>query len=104
MKRREIEGGFSEAAERWLDGTNQNQRDRYLAVLRSYAGTDGRGAREALLAADLGASSEVLDELAEIISRSPIFRLDEAGGATMQTHDGKVRRFKRITHFGGSSN
>lgn len=103
MRRPTSDGGFSEAADQWLGGTSQSERDRYLAVLRSHAGTPSELARKALLAADIGASTEVLEELAGVVSRSPVLKVDATGSGTMQTHDGKVRHFKRITHFKGSS-
>ena len=94
---------FPEVCERWLAGTTQSQRERYVGVLESYRGTPSRIARAALAEADLGASKEVLDELALVVSGSPVFDLKPDGSGVMRANDGHKFGFDKLNRFRGSS-
>ena len=94
---------FPEVCERWLAGTTQPQRERYVGVLESHRGTPSRIARAALTKADLGASEEVLDELALVVSKSPIFDLKPDGSGVMRANDGRKFAFDKLNRFRGSS-
>lgn len=89
--------------ERWLAGTTRGERERYVDVLESHRGAPVEAARTALAGADLGASADVLEELAVVVSRSPVFGIGEDGNGVMRTADGRKFRFKKLSRFRGKS-
>ena len=94
---------FTEVCERWLAGTTHSERERYVGVLESHRGAPSRVARAALTKADLGASEEVLDELALVVSGSPVFELNADGTGVMRTNDGHKFGFNKLNRFRGSA-
>lgn len=76
-----------------LAGTTLGERERYVDVLESHRGAPVEVARLALAGADLGASTDVLEELVVVVSRSPVFDIVEDGSGVMRTADGRKFRF-----------
>jgi hypothetical protein len=98
-----LDVSFTPECERWLAGTTQVERDRYVFVLDAHRGGSVSAARAALVAADLGASDEALDDLAVIISRSPVFEFNADGSGLFRTIDGREHRFTESARFGGTA-
>jgi hypothetical protein len=53
--------------------------------------------------AGLGASDDVLDDLASVVSPSPTFTINTDGSSVMREHRGRGFVFRRLNHFRGDS-
>jgi hypothetical protein len=84
---------FTPECERCLAATTQAERDRSGAVLDAPRGSSVWAARVALVAADLGASDEALDDLAVIISSSPVLEINAAGSGLFAIRNGREHAF-----------